>query len=519
MALTEFTKNMDIIAALDDYPNDVDGLTAAQLKAKFDEGGKALQTYLNDTLLPQLEALGVEAVVCRRGTGLAYLRLDGGGALEASADGEDWLPAGTRIAGPDGQLATPRGVLQFADGQVLDSGGRTVVSGLRGPQGETGPAWYPSVDGAGVLTFSQSTLDTAPPPVSIRGPQGPAGQDGNSFVVRSRYDSLEALQTAHPAGQAGDAYAVGTAAANTVYIWDADRAVWADIGALQGPAGPQGAAGPPGADGAAGSPGPAGQSAYAAAVAGGYTGTETAFQAALAAVEGKADRAASPTAGHLAALDGQGNVTDAGAALGSLASRVTPAAAGNFAALGSDGNLTDSGYGPAAFAAANLTADQIPYDDTDTDLGADDLQAAVEALFTSVSEGKALIAAAVADRGGSAAAADTFSQLAAAIAAIPASGEASMTGVTVSGGSYQINAGTDKYLYYQYSYKGMAVTAFYLVEEGYVVAMDGTASNPEMTLSAVTNGFTVGGGASSGIVFQGDTVSFAGSLTVYRFAA
>lgn len=54
MALSKFTKDMAIIRGLDDEPNDVGGLTAAQLKAKFDEGGEALKQYLNETLLPAL---------------------------------------------------------------------------------------------------------------------------------------------------------------------------------------------------------------------------------------------------------------------------------------------------------------------------------------------------------------------------------------------------------------------------------------------------------------------------------
>ena len=55
MALSKFTKDMGIIAKLEDEPNDVGGLTAAQLKAKFDEAGEAVKDYLNDTLLPELE--------------------------------------------------------------------------------------------------------------------------------------------------------------------------------------------------------------------------------------------------------------------------------------------------------------------------------------------------------------------------------------------------------------------------------------------------------------------------------
>lgn len=55
MALTKFTKDMAIISALDAEPNDVGGLSAAELQAKFDEGGQALKTYINDTLIPEAE--------------------------------------------------------------------------------------------------------------------------------------------------------------------------------------------------------------------------------------------------------------------------------------------------------------------------------------------------------------------------------------------------------------------------------------------------------------------------------
>lgn len=55
MALTKFTKDMAIIAALDDEPNDVGGLSAQDLKAKFDEGGKAIKDYINETLTAEVE--------------------------------------------------------------------------------------------------------------------------------------------------------------------------------------------------------------------------------------------------------------------------------------------------------------------------------------------------------------------------------------------------------------------------------------------------------------------------------
>lgn len=73
-----------------------------------------------------------------------------------------------------------------------------------------------------------------------------------------------------------------------------------------GPAGPQGEQGIQGVSGADG------KSAYTSAAEGGYTGTETAFNQALAAVPNKADKKVPAAAGNLAALDANGNLADSG---------------------------------------------------------------------------------------------------------------------------------------------------------------------------------------------------------------
>ena len=52
MAMSSFDKDMNIIQKLTDEPNDRDGLTAGELKAKFDEGGLAVKGYLNETVRP-----------------------------------------------------------------------------------------------------------------------------------------------------------------------------------------------------------------------------------------------------------------------------------------------------------------------------------------------------------------------------------------------------------------------------------------------------------------------------------
>lgn len=48
MAYSKITDDMNIIQALPDEPNDVGGLTAAQLKAKFDEAGNKIKTAFNN---------------------------------------------------------------------------------------------------------------------------------------------------------------------------------------------------------------------------------------------------------------------------------------------------------------------------------------------------------------------------------------------------------------------------------------------------------------------------------------
>ena len=53
--------DLDIIQKLDDEPNDVGGLTAAELKAKFDEAGNTIKRYINEELLPAISDTVAEA--------------------------------------------------------------------------------------------------------------------------------------------------------------------------------------------------------------------------------------------------------------------------------------------------------------------------------------------------------------------------------------------------------------------------------------------------------------------------
>ena len=131
MAIAPFNKDMDIIQQLDDEPNDVGGLTAQELKEKFDEGGNALKNYINQTLIPALEGLGVNAIIRTGSEGsLRYLRLNSDKVLESSADGAVWEATGSSghiIVGQDGTQLPQRSRLQFVGCEVSDDAGATVV--------------------------------------------------------------------------------------------------------------------------------------------------------------------------------------------------------------------------------------------------------------------------------------------------------------------------------------------------------------------------------------------------------
>jgi hypothetical protein len=119
-------------------------------------------------------------------------------------------------------------IIRFSNSLVTIDGSEIVVHGLVGPAGPTGP------DG-GI------------------GPAGPVGPSGNDFLILGMYSTIEDLQTAIPTGTPGDAWAIGTAGTNTIYVWG--DGAWLDIGSIQGPPGIQGV---PGIQGEIGPEGPAG---------------------------------------------------------------------------------------------------------------------------------------------------------------------------------------------------------------------------------------------------------------------
>ncbi len=72
------------------------------------------------------------------------------------------------------------------------------------------------------------------------GPEGPRGLPTAGIKILGLFATIEALELAHPVGEEGDAYAVGTSDNNVLYIWDYLTEAWVNIGTVQGVEGPQG---------------------------------------------------------------------------------------------------------------------------------------------------------------------------------------------------------------------------------------------------------------------------------------
>lgn len=100
--------------------------------------------------------------------------------------------------------------------------------------------FIPSVDADGTLTWTNKAGLANPATVNIKGPQGvqgEKGEPGTGITIKGKYDSLSALQAAHPKADEGDAYMAGT----NLYVWNGSA--WIDCGNVQGPKGDPGSKG------------------------------------------------------------------------------------------------------------------------------------------------------------------------------------------------------------------------------------------------------------------------------------
>lgn len=250
------------------------------------------RNFLNETLIPALEDLGVETAVLlpENEAGFKYIRLNADKVLEVSTDGKVWQATGSSghlIIGPDGQALPQRSRMQFTNGTVTDQNGVTVVTGIKGDKGEkgdkgdtgetgatgaqgpVGPAIVPSVDINGVMSFSLQNVTSPPQSVNVRGPQGPQGVQGEQGAQGARGpQGIQGVAGAQgpkgdqgetgPAGPTGPQGPTGLQGVQGIQGETGPKGAPGDKGET-GPAGPQG---PTGATGATGAPGKDGKSLY-----------------------------------------------------------------------------------------------------------------------------------------------------------------------------------------------------------------------------------------------------------------
>lgn len=123
MAYTPFEEDMKIIQKLGDQPNEMDGMSADELKAKFDEGMELFQKFFNETHIPELaDASRLPIIpVTRGGTGATTAE----GAREnlgAMPTGHYGLGAGTGMTVTDCDEAILNGWYYNAGGAANSPG-------------------------------------------------------------------------------------------------------------------------------------------------------------------------------------------------------------------------------------------------------------------------------------------------------------------------------------------------------------------------------------------------------------
>ena len=106
--IRELTQNLDIISALENEPNDEGGLSASELKAKFDESGNTIKGYINGTLIPDVAVLVSDTVAA---ASLAAGNVPAGGAagqVLSKRSANDYDLGFADMPTSAGTLTTPR---------------------------------------------------------------------------------------------------------------------------------------------------------------------------------------------------------------------------------------------------------------------------------------------------------------------------------------------------------------------------------------------------------------------------
>lgn len=108
----------------------------------------------------------------------------------------------------------------------------TMVPGVQGDPGVGITSISFNSDYTMTITLSDGNTYTSMSLKGETGPQGPQGETGSGLQILDVYATLADLQSAHPTGQPGDAYQVGSGGSYTLYIWSSSQSAWIPAGSL-----------------------------------------------------------------------------------------------------------------------------------------------------------------------------------------------------------------------------------------------------------------------------------------------
>ena len=225
MELLKFDKNVDVIAQLGDQPNLENGLSAQELKAKFDQAANLIKEYLNAQVAPAVnEKLPAAELPTAIDAALAQAKASG--AFDGVSVTHEWNGTALKVTSASG---TSSADLRGAKGDKGDTGDK-------GDKGDTGRSGNDGADGRSVYycsstdVFAGSPHNYSTPMSSITGVADSAVNSGDIMI--------------NAAGTLGVVSSVQNGVV-TVYA----------VASIKGDDGATGEKGEPGKDGTPGAPG------------------------------------------------------------------------------------------------------------------------------------------------------------------------------------------------------------------------------------------------------------------------
>lgn len=257
---------------------DTPGLSTGDMQAKFDELSNVIIEKHNELIDDLNDHVGTAI----QSATVTDIRISEDDTLQVSEDGgetyKELSSAGHVILNGSGIASVQRSKMQFSSNVVITDDAeheRTFIQIPSGQKGDKGDAatitvgnvqagesasvtnsgstsdaifnfTLPKGDQGDAATIQVGTVTTGDSAsVSNRGtseaaifdfvlPRGEKGDVGQGINVLGEYANLAALQAAHPTGNPGNAYMVGTTNPKDLYIWDTGTSAWKNQGQLQG---------------------------------------------------------------------------------------------------------------------------------------------------------------------------------------------------------------------------------------------------------------------------------------------